>query len=282
MPMLTGHTRLAGVIGWPIAHSRSPRLHNHWLARHGIDGAYVPLPVRPEALPDAVRGLRAAGFAGFNATIPHKEALFALCDRLLEPALRAGAVNTVVFEASGAITGTNTDGSGYLASLRGEGVDPAAGPALLLGAGGAARAIAAALLDGGVPVAVTNRTPERARALAEALPGLRVLAWEHRAEALADHALLVNTTSLGMTGEGALEVSLDRAPAGMAVSDIVYVPRRTALLKAAEARGLRAVEGLGMLLHQAVPGFAAWFGAAPVVDRETYDLLARDIPLDGA
>ena len=194
MPMLTGHTRLAGVIGWPIAHSRSPRLHNHWLTRHGIDGAYVPLPVRPEALPDAVRGLRATGFAGFNATIPHKEALFALCDRLLEPALRAGAVNTVVFEASGAITGTNTDGAGYLASLRAEGVEPAAGPALLLGAGGAARAVAAALMDAGAPVTVTNRTPERAEALAAALPGLRVLPWERRAPALADHGLLVNTT----------------------------------------------------------------------------------------
>lgn len=282
MPMLTGHTRLAGVIGWPVSHSRSPRLHNHWLARHGIDGVYVPLPVRPDGLADAVRGLRAAGFAGFNATIPHKEALFALCDRLLEPAVRAGAVNTVVFEPDGAITGTNTDGAGYLASLRAEGVEPAAGPALLLGAGGAARAIAAALLDIGAPVAVTNRTPERARALAEELPGLRVLPWERRAEALADHALLVNTTSLGMAGEGALDLSLDRAPADMAVSDIVYVPRRTALLKAAEARGLRAVEGLGMLLHQAVPGFAAWFGTTPEVDRETYELLAGDIPLDGA
>lgn len=282
MPMLTGHTRLAGVIGWPIAHSRSPRLHNHWLARHGIDGAYVPLPVRPEGLPDAVRGLRAAGFAGFNATIPHKEALFALCDRLLEPALRAGAVNTVVFEASGAITGTNTDGAGYLASLRAEGVEPAAGPALLLGAGGAARAIAAALLDAGAPVTVTNRTLERAEALVEALPGLRVLPWGRREEGLADHALVVNTTSLGMSGGRALELSLDRAPAGMAVSDIVYVPRRTALLKAAEARGLRAVEGLGMLLHQAVPGFAAWFGATPEVDRDTYELVASDIPLDEA
>ena len=280
MPMLTGHTRLAGVIGWPVSHSRSPRLHNHWLARHGIDGAYVPLPVRPDGLADAVRGLRAAGFAGFNATIPHKEALFALCDRLLEPAVRAGAVNTVVFEPDGAITGTNTDGAGYLASLRAGGVEPTAGPALLLGAGGAARAIAAALLDVGAPVAVTNRTPDRARALAEALPGLRVLPWERRAEALADHALLVNTTSLGMAGQGALDLPLDRAPAGMAVSDIVYVPRRTALLKAAEARGLRAVEGVGMLLHQAVPGFAAWFGTTPEVDRETYEVVAGDIPLD--
>ena len=277
MPILSGHARLAGVIGWPVSHSRSPRLHNHWIARHGIDGAYLPLPVRPEALAIALRGLQAAGFAGVNVTIPHKEAVLALCDRLTVLARRAGAVNTLVFGEDGGIHGTNTDGLGFLANLRAHDVDPAAGPALLLGAGGAARAIAAALLDEGADVTVTNRTPGRAEALAEHLPRLRVIPWERRADALAEQALLVNTTSLGMAGQDPLDMPLDRAPAGLAVSDIVYAPRRTGLLLTAEARGLRPVEGLGMLLHQAVPGFTAWFGATPEVDRETYDLVAADL-----
>lgn len=278
MPILSGHARLAGVIGWPVAHSRSPRLHNHWLARHGIDGAYLPLPVRPESLATAVRGLQSAGFAGLNVTIPHKEAVIALCDRLTVQARRSGAVNTLVFGEDGRVQGTNTDGLGFLANLRAYGVEPGAGPALLLGAGGAAHAIAAALLDEGAAVTVTNRTPERAEALAAHLPGIRTLPWTGRAEALADHALLVNTTSLGMTGQDLLDMTLDRAPPGMAVSDIVYAPRRTKLLADARARGLRPVGGLGMLLHQAVPGFAAWFGVTPVVDREIYDLIAADLP----
>lgn len=278
MPILSGHARLAGVIGWPVAHSRSPRLHNHWLARHGIDGAYLPLPVRPESLATAVRGLQSAGFAGLNVTIPHKEAVIALCDRLTVQARRSGAVNTLVFGEDGRVQGTNTDGLGFLANLRAYGVEPGAGPALLLGAGGAAHAIAAALLDEGAAVTVTNRTPERAEALAAHLPGIRTLPWTGRAEALADHALLVNTTSLGMTGQDPLDMTLDRAPPGMAVSDIVYAPRRTKLLADARARGLRPVGGLGMLLHQAVPGFAAWFGVTPVVDREIYDLIAADLP----
>lgn len=278
MPTLSGHARLAGVIGSPIAHSRSPRLHNHWLARHGIDGAYVPLPVRPESLATAVRGLQSAGFAGLNVTIPHKEAVMALCDRLTVQARRAGAVNTLVFGEDGRVQGTNTDGLGFLANLRAYGVEPGAGPALLLGAGGAARAIAAALLDEGATVTIANRTPERAEALAAHLPGIRILPWENRADALADHALLVNTTSSGMTGQEPLDMKLDQAPPGMAVSDIVYAPRRTALLADARARGLRPVGGLGMLLHQAVPGFAAWFGVTPVVDREIYDLIAADLP----
>ena len=277
MPILSGHARLAGVIGWPVAHSRSPRLHNHWLARPGIHGAYLPLPVRPEGLAIALRGLQEAGFAGVNVTIPHKEAVLALCGRLTVLARRAGAVNTLVFGEDGGIHGTNTDGLGFLANLRAHGVDPAAGPALLLGAGGAARAIAAALLDEGAAVTVTNRTPGRAEALAEHLPRLQVIPWERRAEALADQALLVNTTSLGMAGQDPLDMPLDGAPDGLAVSDIVYAPRRTGLLLAAEARGLRQVEGLGMLLHQAVPGFAAWFGVTPVVDRETHDLVTADL-----
>ncbi len=274
--MLTARARLAGVAGWPVSHSRSPLLHNHWLAQHGLDGAYVPLPVRPEDFALAMAGLRAAGFAGLNVTVPHKEAAFALCDTVEDSARQAGAVNTLVFAAEG-VRGLNTDGAGFLANLAAHGV-AGVGPALLLGAGGAARAIAAALLSVGAEVSIANRSPERARALQAHLPGLRVVDWARRDEALADHAMLVNTTSLGMIGQPALELSLDRAPPGLVVADIVYVPLETALLAGARARGLRPVPGLGMLLHQAVPGFAAWFGITPIVDQACHDLLAADIP----
>jgi shikimate dehydrogenase len=275
--MITGNAMLAGVLGWPVDHSRSPRLHNHWLARHGIDGAYVPLPVRPADFAAAVQGLRRAGFRGANVTIPHKETALAVCDTMDEVARRAGAVNTLVFGEHG-VHGTSTDGAGFLANLRAHDVDPAAGPALVLGAGGAARAIAAALLESGARVAVCNRSPARAQALVAALPCVAMVAWEHRSAALADHALLVNTTSLGMQGQPALDIDLATAPGAMAVADIVYVPLQTPLLRQAAARGLRHVGGLGMLLHQAVPGFAAWFGVAPVVDQAVFDLLAADIP----
>ena len=273
--MISGRAILAGVAGWPVAHSRSPLLHNHWLARHRIDGAYVPLAIRPEDFAAAVEGLRKANFAGLNVTIPHKERAAALCTVLDESARRAGAVNTLIFAPSG-IIGSNTDGHGFIANLAAHDVAPAA-PALLLGAGGAARAIAAALLDAGATVTIANRTPERAEHLAAALPGLRVLPWEHRAEALADQQLVVNTTAVGMAGHDPLDLDLSSATNDLVVADIVYVPLRTPLLIKAEERGLRTVPGLGMLLHQAVPGFAAWFGQAPVVDQECFDLLASHI-----
>jgi shikimate dehydrogenase len=274
--ILTGHARLAGVIGWPVAHSRSPRLHGFWLERHGIDGVYMPLPVKPEDFAVAVRGLRAAGFRGANVTIPHKEAAFALCDTVEESAREAGAVNTLVFQ-DGGITGRNTDGAGFLANLGQHGIDPAAGPALLLGAGGAARAIAASLRGLGVAVTLTNRTRARAEALAGILPGCRVVDWQARNAAIPDHALIVNTTSLGMGGHEPLEIDLSHAAPGAGVSDIVYVPLETPLIEAARARGLKTAPGLGMLLHQAVPGFAAWFGVTPTVDDALYDFIAADL-----
>jgi shikimate dehydrogenase len=271
MRLLTGSARLAGVIGWPVAHSRSPKLHGTWLNRFGIDGAYLPLPVAPENFGDVIRALAHAGFAGVNITIPHKEAALVLCDRLDESARRAGAVNTLVFDNG--IAGSNTDGYGFIANLRAHGVDPAAGPALILGAGGAARAIAAALQAEGAPVTLCNRSPDRAAALAAFLPPAQTVAWENRAAALADYALLVNTTSLGMTGKPALEMDLARAK-NLTVADIVYTPLETPLLASARAHDLKAVEGLGMLLHQAVPGFAAWFGVTPVVDADLYNTIA--------
>ncbi len=276
MPILTGKAKVAGIFGWPVGHSRSPRLHGFWLEKHGIDGAYVPFSVAPENFAVAVRGLRAAGFAGGNVTIPHKVAAFEICDVVDATAERAGAVNLLVFGETG-ISGFNTDGAGFVANLRAHGVDPLAGPALLLGAGGSTRAIAAALQDLGVSVSVTNRTPERAEVLAGLLPGLRTIPWADRSAALADHALAVNCTSLGMNGQGDLGLDLARAPAGMAVADIVYVPLETPLLAQARAAGLRPVEGLGMLLHQAVPSFAAWFGVTPVVDDELRRFVASDL-----
>jgi len=276
MPILTGKARLAGILGWPVSHSRSPRLHGFWLERHGIDGVYVPLPVREVDFAAAVRGLAAAGFAGANVTIPHKLAAFAVCDVVDASARRAGAVNTLVFR-DGRIEGSNTDGSGFIANLRAHGVDPAAGPALVLGGGGSARAVVAALQDAGAPVSLANRTRARADRLAADLPGLTVLDWDARDAALADHALVVNTTSLGMAGNPALGLDLNRAPAGTAVADIVYVPLETPLLAAARARGLRTVEGLGLLLHQAIPGFTAWFGVEPIVDDELRRFVAADL-----
>jgi shikimate dehydrogenase len=260
-------------MGWPVSHSRSPRIHGTWLARAGIDGAYVPLPVQPQDFAEVVRGVAKAGFRGVNVTIPHKEAAFAVCDEVADFARRAGAVNTLVFH-EGRILGRNTDGYGFVANVRAHGVKPGAGPALILGAGGAARAIAAALQDEGADVTLTNRTFERAEALARALPGVRVLPWEDRAAALGAFGLLVNTTSLGMRGQEALDMGLERAAHGLAVADIVYAPLETALLAEARMRGLKAVEGLGMLLHQAVPGFAAWFGVTPVVDDELYEIVS--------
>ncbi len=263
---ITGQTRVAGLIGWPVAQSRSPALHNFWLAQHGIDAAYLPLPVRPGGLAAALAGLNAAGFAGVNVTAPHKQEAAALMARLTQAAARCGAVNTIVFGPDGAV-GDNSDGAGFVADLRAH--DALRGPALILGAGGAARAIAAALLDAGLTVTVASRKPIAGTDLAAALPGLRWRSWSARTD-LAGIGLLVNATTLGMTGHDALDMPLDTAPAGMVVADIVTVPRLTPLLHAATARGLVAIEGIGMLLHQAVPGFAAWFGITPTVDAGAY------------
>ncbi|MDB5413163.1 MAG: Shikimate dehydrogenase [Rubritepida sp.] len=271
--LLTGHAMLAGVIGWPVAHSRSPRLHGSWIARHGLDAAYLPLPVRPEHFASAVRGLAHSGFRGVNVTVPHKEAAFAICDTVSPRALRAGAVNTLVFN-DGRIEGDCTDGFGFLASL--PDFDPTSGPAVVLGAGGAARAIAAALLDAGCPhLTLVNRTLARAEELAHALGGPVFVS---DTPPLEGAALLVNATSLGMAGQPPLVIDLAPLPSHAVVADIVYVPLETPLLAAARARGLVGSDGLGMLLHQARIGFEAWFGIAPAVDEELRRIVAADIP----
>lgn len=274
--MLTGKARLAGVIGWPVAHSRSPRLHGHWLARHGIDGAYVPLPVAPDDLARVLPALARAGFAGVNVTLPHKEAALRLADEATAYARTVGAANTLIFK-DGRILADNTDCFGFLADLRAHGVDPAGQGALVLGAGGAARAVVAALRGAGAAVTVTNRTRARAEALAAEL-GAAVLDWAAVPDALPSTRLLVNTTSLGMAGQPPLEIDLAPLPDGATVADIVYVPLETPLLRQAAARGLCAIGGLGMLLHQAQPGFSAWFGVTPAVDAELARVVAADIP----
>ena len=277
MRPLTGRARIAGVMGWPIAHSRSPRLHGFWLERYGIDGAYLPFPVRPEKLAEALRALPLLSLRGVNVTLPYKEAALAIVDRASEAARRIGAVNTVVVSDGGELEGSNTDGYGFLEHLKASvpAVQAAAGPAVLLGAGGAARAIGVSLLDAGVPqLRLANRTAHRAAALAEALgPRATLVDWTDRAAALSGASLLVNSSTLGMAGQPPLTLALDDLPPDAIVYDIVYVPLETPLLAAARARGNPCVDGLGMLLHQARPGFAAWFGVEPAVTPELRDFV---------
>lgn len=268
--MITGKARIAGVMGWPVDHSRSPQLHNFWLDRYGIDGAYVPLAVAPENLSTALGALPALNFAGVNVTVPHKEAALALVDAADDNARRIGAVNTIVIDQAGRLTGSNTDGFGFMENLRAGAPQWSAadGPAVVLGAGGAARSVAAALQQAGAPeIRILNRTAERAERLAADFGApLSAAVWSDREAALDGAALLINTTILGMAGAPPLELALDALPGHAIVSDIVYTPLRTPLLESAQARGLRAVDGIGMLLHQARPSFAAWFGRDPEVD----------------
>ena len=260
---------LAGVMGWPISHSRSPVIHGHWIEQLGLRGAYVPLTVNPLYLPQALSGLSALGFAGCNLTLPHKVDALACMEELDEVARQIGAVNTVVVKADGSLRGTNTDAFGYIHSLR-EALpawraDP--GTAVVLGAGGAARAIVWALADAGVKeIRLLNRSFDKAQALASDFGApVKALGWEHRHDALADAGLLVNTTTQGMQGQPALDIDLSALPLHAVVSDIVYTPLHTDLLLRAKARGNPIANGLGMLLHQARPGFQAWFGVMPEV-----------------
>lgn len=256
-------------MGWPVAHSRSPLLHGYWLAQHGLAGAYVPLAVAPGRVADALRGLSALGFAGCNVTIPHKAEAMALVDRLDPLAERIGAVNLVVVEKDGSLSGFNTDGIGFVESLRETCPDWTAdhGPIAVLGAGGAARAIVMTLIaQGACEIRLINRTLPRAQELAAvAGPQVKALPWEKREAALDGAALLVNTTSQGMIGHDALDIVLDGLPKNAIVSDIVYNPLITPLLAGAKARGHVIVDGLGMLLHQARPAFHAFYGVMPEV-----------------
>ncbi len=266
-------------MGWPVGHSLSPRLHGYWLDRYGIDGSYVPLAVKPEDVAAVLRDLPQRGFAGVNVTVPHKETALGVMDSLSAEARRIGAVNTVVIDAEGRLEGRNTDGYGFLENLKAGAPDwnPASAPVVVLGAGGAARAVVAALLDAGVSeLRLFNFWQLPAEALADDLADghggtIQVCPWDDRAAALDGAGLVVNCTVLGMTGKPPLELDLSRLPPGAMVYDIVYAPRITPLLKTATARGNRTVEGIGMLLHQARAGFAAWFGVDPEVTDELRD-----------
>ncbi len=261
---------LAGVIGTPISHSKSPRLHGHWLRRYGINGHYIPMDVASQDLEDAIRMLPKLGFVGVNVTIPHKEHVMTLADLVSDRAALIGSVNTLIFRADGKIHGDNTDGYGFIENLR-HGApdwDPAAGPAAVIGAGGAARAVLSSLLDVGVPeIRLSNRTKNRAEALQREFgQRIQVYDWVQAGNMLDGAMTVVNASSLGMQGAPEMRIPLDGLSPDAVVTDLVYTPLETPLLAHARSIGCRTVDGLGMLLFQAAPGFERWFGLQPEVD----------------
>ena len=264
-------TRIAGVMGWPVHHSLSPRLHGFWLRELGIKGQYLPLAVQPQNLQRALRALPVLGFMGANITVPHKEHTMDLIDAVDDIALRVGAINTVTVRKDGSLSGTNTDAFGFIESLRSgaPGWQPSR-PVLLLGAGGAARAVCVGLLEAGATeIRICNRTRSRCDTLVREIEGnLYPVDWDEREAAMKEVGLLVNTTTLGMRGAAPLSIGLNMLPMDAVVADIVYAPLETELLEAARLRGNLVVDGLGMLLYQAVPGFTSWFGREPEVSAE--------------
>jgi shikimate dehydrogenase len=276
---MTDHPRipLAGVIGSPVAHSRSPALHGYWLRRYGLAGHYIPMDISQDDLPLLLRQLPKLGFVGLNVTIPHKETVLKLADVVTDRAALIGAANTLIFRADGKIHADNTDGAGFVANLR-QGAphwDPAAGPAVVFGSGGAARAVLAALLELGVPeVRLANRTRPRAEQLRSDFGAkVTVVDWVQAGNVLDDALTVINTTALGMAGKPAFRVPLDALNRKAVVNDLVYTPLRTHFLELAEAAGCTVVDGLGMLIHQAAPGFERWFGQRPEVDDATRQAL---------
>jgi shikimate dehydrogenase len=269
---MTDHPRipLAAVIGSPVAHSRSPALHGHWLRRHGLSGHYIPLDIAHGDLAEALRLLPRMGFVGANVTIPHKETVLGLVDIVTDRAALIGAANTLIFRKDGRIHADNTDGAGFVANMRQQAPrwNPAAGPAAVFGAGGAARAVIAALIEVGVPeIRIANRTRTRAETLRSDFGAkLTVFDWVQAGNMLEGALTVVNTSALGMTGKPPFRVPLDALEPAATVCDLVYTPLETDLLAAAAAAGCTVVDGLGMLLHQAVPGFERWFGTRPHVD----------------
>ncbi len=272
---------LAGVMGWPVMHSRSPMLHNYWFGQHKLQGRYLPLAIEPGKLGPALRALAPLGFAGCNLTIPHKEAALAVVDEVASTARKMGAISCVTVGGDGRLTGTNNDGFGYVHSLLEAAPEwrADAGPVVVIGAGGGARAVVMSIAERGArEIRVINRTLARAETLQSEFGGpVKALAWEERARALEGASLLVNTTSQGMVGQTPLELDLARLPGSAIVSDIVYIPKETPLLAAARTRGNRTVNGLGMLLHQARPAWESWFGISPEVTPELRAMIEATI-----
>lgn len=270
---------LAAVIGHPIAHSKSPKLHGYWLKAYEIEGHYIPMDVAPENLETVLRNMHKMGFVGANVTIPHKERALEIADQVTDRATLIGAANTLIFHEDGKILADNTDGYGFIQNLRQSAPDwdPTIGPAVVLGAGGAARAVIASLLDVGVPeIYLSNRTRARADQLRDDFGArIKVVEWVQAGNVIEDGVTVVNTTSLGMTGKPELRVPLDGLQKTALVTDLVYTPLNTMLLDTAHAKGCTTVDGLGMLLHQAVPGFERWFGTRPQVSKETRRVMLR-------
>jgi shikimate dehydrogenase len=268
---------LAGVMGWPIMHSRSPLLHNYWLEKHGLIGRYVPLAIKVEALAAALRALPALGFSGCNLTIPHKVEALTIVDEVSEAGRRIGAVNCIVVKPDGSLSGVNNDGFGFIENIveRAPNWRVDAGPIVVIGAGGGARAAIVTLLDRGAKeIRLVNRSVDRATTLQRQIGGpIELIPWADRHRALHGAATVVNTTSQGMVGQPALDLSLDQLSTSALVTDIVYTPLETPLLAAARRRGNPTVDGLGMLLHQARPAFKAWFGVLPEVTPELRQMI---------
>ncbi len=270
---------LAGVIGSPISHSRSPQLFQYWLRTIGVRGYYIPMDVATEDLPHVIRTLPKMGFVGVNVTIPHKEAVMGIADLVTDRATLIGAANTLIFRKDGKIHADNTDGYGFIENIRhgAPSWNPKSGPAVVLGAGGAARAVVASLADCGVPeILLSNRTRVRAEKLRDDFgQRVRVIDWVQAGNLMEEGTIVVNTTSLGMIGKPELRVPLDGLREGTVVTDLVYTPLKTNLLETAEELGCVTVDGLGMLLHQAVPGFERWFGIRPEVNSDTRGAVLR-------
>jgi shikimate dehydrogenase len=272
---------MAGVMGWPVMHSRSPLLHNYWFKQHSLAGTYVPLAIRPEGLSAALRALQPLGFAGVNLTIPHKQHAMTLVDEVNPVAIRIGAISCVVVRPDGSLIGSNNDCYGFIHNLKQ--AMPAwranAGPIVVLGAGGGARAVCYGLLqEGAKKIRLVNRTLARANGIAaEFGSGIEVLTWEEREDALAGAAMVVNATSQGMSGQPALDIRLDQLPKTALATDIIYVPLETPFLAAARKRGNPTLNGLGMLLHQGRPAWKAWFGIEPEVTAELRTLMEKSV-----
>lgn len=272
---------LAGVMGWPVMHSRSPMMHNYWFKKHGLAGTYVPLAIRPEHLSAALRGLHPLGFAGVNVTIPHKQEAMKIVHEIDTLAKSIGAISCVIVRPDGSLAGTNNDCYGFIHAVRQEqpGWRADAGPVVVIGAGGGSRAVCYGLAqEGAREIRVVNRTLARAKGIAQEFGGpIRALPWEQRREVLEGAAMVVNTTSCGMVGQPALDIELDKLPQSALVADIIYIPLETPFLAAARKRGNRAINGLGMLLNQGRPAWKAWFGIEPEVTAELRAIVEKTI-----